>query len=84
MKYKDGIILQRTPYIIGCGFNIGEYEIQCPECGKIGKYGYDYASDRIPKYCTFCRADFEDTNPEKENKPVEITELSNHQIKFGR
>lgn len=75
MKYKEGILLEKQPIIIGAGFNNGNYIIKCPLCKKVSTYYYDLCENQIPKYCTYCGTDFEDTEENSEIK------LSNFQTK---
>lgn len=58
MKYKEGIILERQPIVIGAGFNNGNYLIKCPNCEKVSTYYYDLNNDQQPRYCTYCKTDF--------------------------
>ena len=77
MKYKDGIILEKQPIIIGAGFNNGNYVIKCPKCNKVSTYYYDLNENQIPKYCTYCSADFEETE-ETENNICATCKLNNY------
>ena len=77
MKYKDGIILEKQPIIIGAGFNNGNYVIKCPKCNKVSIYYYDLNENQIPKYCTYCSADFEETE-ETENNICATCKLNNY------